>query len=129
MKTRSRKHPHQQVCDGMTFQIQLHGRAHTSSEKATNLLLAHKLDGNLRDLLSSGIGISYSRGQGRWKQWDTIDIYSRLRKKAPGDTTLLKLKKQEGSLPNMFNRKKQNNEATSTLEAANIHRHVVKALI
>lgn len=74
----------------------------------------------------------------------TIDIYSRLSKEAPGDTALLKLKKQECSLPNMFNRKNKIwlfalnnliimkyifNEATPTLEAVNIHRHVVKPQI
>lgn len=75
-----------------------------------------------------------------------IDIYSGLSKEAPGDTALLKLKKQECSLPNTFNRKNKIwlfasnnciimiikhifNEATPTLEAVNIHRHVVKALI
>lgn len=35
----------------------------------------------------------------------SIDIYSRVSKDAPGDSALLKLKKQECSLSNMFNRK------------------------
>lgn len=39
--------------------------------KGHYLPLVHKLDGNLKDLLSSSIGISWSSGQGRWKQCDT----------------------------------------------------------
>lgn len=78
----------------------------------------------------------------------SIDSYSRLSKEAPGDTALLKLKlkKQECLLPNIFNinpkiwlfasnnhiimiMKYIFNEATPTLEAVNIHRHVVNPLI
>lgn len=76
----------------------------------------------------------------------SIDTYSRLSKEAPGDITLLKLKKQGHLLPNAFKRKNKNwlftsndhiimiikyifNEATPTLEAITIHRHVIKALI